>query len=135
MQDWEYFNHSRRSRGASDDPWDRQPASSVDAFGARRPESARPGPGPRHRLLRPRPQLRQPLCAPGKSTAPCRGVAIILVAALVIFGVSIGITRILLFRDTPASGMSVIGGNRLLRGRRLLRQRGPGARRQPGQLR
>ena len=110
MQDWEHFNHSRRSRGVSDDPWDRKPASSVDVFGARRPESHDPGPD--HVIGSCGPDLTYDShCVPRKKHGTLRGVVIILVAALVIFGVGIGITRLLMLQDAPASGMSVIGGD------------------------
>ena len=107
MQDWEHFNHSRRSRGVSDDPWDRKPASSVDVFGARRPESHDPGPD--HVIGSCGPDLTYDShCVPRKKHGTLRGVVIILVAALVIFGVGIGITRLLMLQDAPASGMSCL---------------------------
>lgn len=109
MQHWEHFNHSRRSRGVSDDPWDRQPASSVDAFGARRPTSQDPGPD--HGTGTSGPDLNYDShCVPRKKHGTLRGVVIILVAALVIGGVGIGVSQVLL-PSAPTSGMSVIGGN------------------------
>lgn len=104
MQDWEQYY--RRNDVPSDDPWDRKPTSGAGAFGARRPEAHAPGPD--HVIGSCGPDLAYDShCIPRKKHGALKGIIIIVVAALVIGGIGIGISRAV-FANTPASGTGII---------------------------
>lgn len=104
MQDWEQYY--RRNDVPSDDPWDRKPASGAGTFGARRPEAHAPGPD--HVIGSCGPDLAYDShCIPRKKHGALKGIIIIVVAALVIGGIGIGISRAV-FANTPASGTGII---------------------------
>lgn len=107
MQDWEQYY--RRNDVPSDDPWDRKPTSGAGTFGARRPEAHDPGPD--HVIGSCGPDLTYDShCIPRKKHGALKGVIIIVVAALVISGIGIGISRAV-FANTPASGTGIITGD------------------------
>ncbi len=107
MQDWEQYH--RRNDVPSDDPWDRKPVSGGGSFFARRPEAHAPGPD--HVIGSCGPDLTYDShCIPRKKHGALKGVIIIVVAALVIGGIGIGVSR-LLFANTPASGTGIITGD------------------------
>lgn len=107
MQDWEQYY--RRNDVPSDDPWDRKPTSGAGTFGSRRPEAHAPGPD--HVIGSCGPDLAYDShCIPRKKHGALKGIIIIVVAALVIGGIGIGISRAV-FANTPASGTGIITGD------------------------
>ena len=107
MQDWEQYY--RRNDVPSDDPWDRKPTSGAGTFGSRRPEAHDPGPD--HVIGSCGPDLAYDShCIPRKKHGALKGIIIIVVAALVIGGIGIGISRAV-FANTPASGTGIITGD------------------------